>query len=169
MDPQIHFTATAIWVVYCPAGSCLCHCCCWDFCGDHPYFHATQRAEKYSWESDAGKWYVDKYSQVDGCQILQRESKNSPTTTAKMAKLRYQVSPVAFCQHHTSPSLSPPLMLHFADVCALATLLTSYTSSTVGTNMAALCVWKFLIELAELRAYMKIGVKSGDRSTDPIL
>ena len=42
---------------------------------------------------------------------------------------------------------------HFADVCALATLLTSYTSSTVGTNMAALCVWKFLIELAELRAY----------------
>ena len=60
-------------------------------------------------------------------------------------------------------------LLHFADVCAPATLLTSYTSSTVGTNMAALCVWKFLIELAELRAYMKIGVKSGDRSTDPIL
>ena len=50
---------------------------------------------------------------------------------------------------------------HFADVCAPATLLTNYTNtnytnytnSTVGTNMAALCVWKFLIELAELRAY----------------
>ena len=143
MDPHTHFTATAIWVVDCPAGSwwCLCHCCCWDFCGDHPYFHATQWAEKYSWESDAGKWYVDKYSQVNGCQILQRESNNSPTTTTKMAKLRYQVSPVAFWQQHTSPSLSPPwcytgqasmpctgALLHFADVCAPATLLTSYTS-----------------------------------------
>ena len=44
-----------------------------------------------------------------------------------------------------------------------------YTSSTVGANMAALCVWKFLFELAELRAYMKIEVKSCDRSRDPIL
>ena len=99
-------------------------------------FPATQRAEKYCWESDPGKWYVDKYSQVDGCQILQRESKNSPTTTAKMAKLRYQVSPVAFWQQHSSPSLSPPLMLHWPGFHAMhwrtATLrwclCTSYTS-----------------------------------------